>query len=102
MKSPFAGGIEGETVSGCRYMYDRLAFYSADSRAGVIPLFAIHTESMIQRRSTVPTKGRKAIVRARLIAWVSVRWCLAQQPDNRRGMILPRSVMKYLRDLGSL
>jgi len=42
------------------------------------------------------TKGSRAIVRARLMATVISRWCLAQFPVIRRGMILPRSVVKSL------
>jgi hypothetical protein len=43
-----------------------------------------------------------AIMRARLIASDTLRWCLAQLPLMRRGTILPRSVMKYLSVCGSL
>jgi hypothetical protein len=38
--------------------------------------------------------GSRAISRARLIAVVSARCCLAVSPVMRRGMIRPRSVMK--------
>jgi hypothetical protein len=38
-------------------------------------------------------KGRSATCRARLIAIVSDRWCLAQVPSLRRGSIFPRSEM---------
>jgi len=37
--------------------------------------------------------GKSATCRARLIAVVSERWCLAQVPSLRRGSILPRSEM---------
>jgi hypothetical protein len=37
------------------------------------------------------TYGISAICRARLIAVCSLRWCLAQVPEMRRGRILPRS-----------
>ncbi len=40
--------------------------------------------------------------RARLIAVVMLRWCRAQFPEIRRGMIFPRSVVKYLSVRGSL
>jgi hypothetical protein len=43
-----------------------------------------------------------AMVLARLIASVNKRWCLAQVPEIRLGMILPRSVVKYRRDFESL
>jgi hypothetical protein len=33
------------------------------------------------------------MVRARLMALVNSRWCFAQLPDTRLGMILPRSVV---------
>ena len=33
------------------------------------------------------------MIRARLIATVKVRWCLAQVPVTRRGKILPFSEM---------
>jgi len=39
---------------------------------------------------------------ARLMATVSMRWCLAQFPEILRGVILPRSVVKYLRTFMSL
>jgi len=39
-------------------------------------------------------KGRMQRTRAFLMALVSLRWCLAQVPDMRRGIILPRSVTK--------
>ena len=42
------------------------------------------------------TKGRKAMTRARLTATVSIRWCLAQLPEMRRGTILPRSETYFL------
>jgi hypothetical protein len=38
-------------------------------------------------------KGSSATCRARLIAVVSERWCLAHVPSLRRGSILPRSEM---------
>src|SRR5207247_9657994 len=45
---------------------------------------------------SVARYGRRATVRARLIACVSWRWCRAQLPEIRRGMILPRSLTKLL------
>src|SRR6185369_3536890 len=39
-------------------------------------------------------KGKSAIVRARLIANCTERWCLAHTPEIRRGTIFPRSVTK--------
>jgi hypothetical protein len=42
------------------------------------------------------------MVRARLMALVNSRWCFAQLPDTRLGMILPRSVVKNLSVLASL
>jgi hypothetical protein len=47
-------------------------------------------------------KGKRAIFLALLMATVSILWCLAQLPEILRGMILPRSVVKYLSDLASL
>jgi hypothetical protein len=47
-------------------------------------------------------KGSRAIVRALLMATVNSRWCLAQFPVMRRGMILPLSVVKSLSVCGSL
>jgi hypothetical protein len=44
--------------------------------------------------------GRMAILRALLTATVTSLWCLAQFPEIRLGMILPRSVIKYRRILG--
>lgn len=46
--------------------------------------------------------GRRAIFLALFIATVSILWCLAQLPEILRGMILPRSVVKYLSILESL
>ncbi len=37
--------------------------------------------------------GMRAIIRARLIACISTRWCLAQFPEILRGRILDRSGM---------
>jgi hypothetical protein len=37
--------------------------------------------------------GKRAMFLARFIAVVSRRWCLAQQPEIRRGNIFPRSVI---------
>jgi len=37
------------------------------------------------------------MVRARLMALVNSRWCFAQLPDTRLGMILPRSIDRNLR-----
>ena len=42
------------------------------------------------------------MIRARLIATVSLRWFLALVPVTRRGKILPRSEMKRLRRSVSL
>jgi hypothetical protein len=42
------------------------------------------------------------MVLARLMAVVNARWCLAQVPVMRLGMIFPRSDMKYRSVLGSL
>jgi hypothetical protein len=44
-------------------------------------------------------KGNKAIFLALLMASVRIRWCLAQLPEILRGVIFPRSVVKYLRVL---
>jgi hypothetical protein len=52
--------------------------------------------------SSVPTKGNVAMLRALLIATVSDLWCFAQVPEMRRGMIFPRSVIKYLNVFESL
>jgi len=46
--------------------------------------------------------GRIAMLRALLMAAVTSLWCLAQLPEILRGMIFPRSVIKYLRTLGFL
>jgi hypothetical protein len=46
--------------------------------------------------------GRRAIFLALLMATVSILWCFAQLPEILRGMILPRSVVKYLSILESL
>src|SRR6202034_2598616 len=40
--------------------------------------------------------GRNAMRRARLTATVSIRWCLAQFPEMRRGTIFPRSETYFL------
>ena len=48
------------------------------------------------------TKGISATVRRRLSEPVSWRWCRAQLPEIRRGMILPRSVTNVRRRLTSL
>jgi len=50
----------------------------------------------------VTVNGISAIMRARLIAVPTLRWCVAQLPLMRRGMTLPRSVMKYFSVCGSL
>jgi hypothetical protein len=42
-------------------------------------------------------KGNRAMIRALLIAVVSIRWCQAQFPEILRGSILPRSVMYFFR-----
>src|SRR5262249_16441807 len=47
-------------------------------------------------RHAVTVKGKSAMLRARWIASVTLRWCSAQLPLIRRGTILPRSEMKYL------
>ena len=36
-------------------------------------------------------KGSSAMLRACLMARVSLRWCVVQTPVRRRGTILPRS-----------
>jgi hypothetical protein len=46
--------------------------------------------------------GRRAIFLALFMATDSILWCLAQLPEILRGMILPRSVVKYLSILESL
>jgi len=48
------------------------------------------------------TKGSRAIVRALLMATVNSRWCFAQFPVMRRGMILPLSVVNSRNVCGSL
>ena len=45
--------------------------------------------------------GRKAMRRARLTATVSIRWCLAQVPEMRRGTIFPRSETYFFKRLVS-
>jgi hypothetical protein len=45
----------------------------------------------LDRYRDAVVKGKSATCRARLIAMVSERWCLAQVPSLRRGSILPRS-----------
>jgi hypothetical protein len=52
------------------------------------------------QRSAV--KGISAMLRARLMAVPSWRWCRAQFPEMRRGMIFPRSVIKFRKRLISL
>jgi hypothetical protein len=44
-------------------------------------------------------KGNRAMFLALLMANDSIRWCLAQLPEIRHGVIFPRSVVKYLRVL---
>lgn len=39
---------------------------------------------------------------ARFMASVKARWCFAQEPEIRLGMIFPRSVIKYFKDRASL
>jgi sterol desaturase/sphingolipid hydroxylase (fatty acid hydroxylase superfamily) len=46
--------------------------------------------------------GSKAMFLALLMATASIRWCLAQLPEILHGVILPRSVVKYLMFLISL
>jgi hypothetical protein len=46
--------------------------------------------------------GNKAMFLALFMASVSVRWCLAQLPEILRGVIFPRSVVKYRSVLASL
>ena len=46
--------------------------------------------------------GRRAIFLALFMATLSILWCFAQLPEILRGMILPRSVVKYLSILESL
>lgn len=46
--------------------------------------------------------GRRAMFLALFMATVSILWCFAQLPEILRGMILPRSVVKYLSILESL
>jgi len=58
--------------------------------------------SLIVHYPSDTTKGSKAMVRALLMATVSSRWCLAQFPVIRRGMILPLSVVKSRNVWGSL
>jgi hypothetical protein len=52
------------------------------------------------QRSAV--NGMSAMLRARLMAVPSWRWCRAQLPEMRRGMIFPRSVIKFRKRLMSL
>src|SRR5436305_1739480 len=42
------------------------------------------------------------MLRARLMASASIRWCAVQTPEIRRGRILPRSGMKFCRSFTSL
>src|SRR5690606_1532301 len=51
---------------------------------------------------SLDVNGSSAMLRARSMASVICRSCLAQLPDPRRGTILPRSVTKYLSACGSL
>jgi len=46
--------------------------------------------------------GRRAMFLALFMATVNILWCFAQLPEILRGMILPRSVVKYLSILESL
>jgi len=50
----------------------------------------------------VTVNGISAIMRDRLMAVPTLRWCLAQLPEIRRGMILPRSVTRLRRRRTSL
>jgi len=64
-----------------------------------MPLLKKKLFSLSKFRTSYPsdtTNGIRAIVRALLMATVNSRWCLAQFPVIRRGMILPLSVVKSL------
>ncbi len=66
-------------------------------------LNSVHLEFMCGHYLIIAVvKGKRAIFLALLMATVSILWCLAQLPEILRGMILPRSVVKYLSDLASL
>ena len=47
-------------------------------------------------------KGKKAMLRARLIARIRRRWCGAQTPEIRDGKIFPRSGMNWSSNFTSL
>jgi hypothetical protein len=53
----------------------------------------------VSYRTVDVVKGNRAIFLALLMANDSIRWCLAQLPEIRHGVIFPRSVVKYLRVL---
>jgi hypothetical protein len=67
-----------------------------------LELTAFQGISNIYSTSNEPTKGKSASDLALLIERVSCLWCLAQEPEIRLGMILPRSVVKYFKAEGSL
>src|ERR1700730_14993307 len=47
--------------------------------------------------AALPANGNRAMLRARLMATPSQRWCRAQTPVMRRGRILPRSCTNWER-----
>jgi chromosome condensin MukBEF MukE localization factor len=67
-----------------------------------IELKALQGFFEIYSTSKAPTNGSIASDLALLIDKVSCLWCLAQAPEIRLGMILPRSVVKYFNAAGSL
>ena len=64
---------------------------------------AINSFWLLQAPSTAyAVNGTSAILRALLTAVVTIRWCLAQLPEMRLGIILPLSEIVVRRIFTSL
>src|SRR6266480_3716644 len=86
------GGGEGELLRD--QIVARVAVRDLTDIAATADLGDVVQQDDLHRGSSysVARYGSRATVRARLIACVSWRWCRAQLPEMRRGMILPRSL----------
>src|SRR5690625_7963870 len=66
------------------------------------PIFITLTMCDINMGVFYSDNGKRAIVRARLIAFVNLRWYFADVPVTRRGRIFPRSETNRLSKSTSL
>jgi hypothetical protein len=84
------------------YSAAHVLFPACKTQDGLSPIFLVSdiqaaSLPLCPQFSYSAVNGRSAIFRALLIDVVSMRWCLAQLPDIRRGSIFPRSVTYFFR-----